>query len=123
MNKLGFIDEQLGVISVPYAFMEWTKKDKSLYFTGEIIEEPVTVESGLEESTMILNGFARGDFLSLETEKEKIKAHFHPIHGLHGQTDSGAIVVFFDGAFYVPTGEADFKRIQINLKIKEWKVK
>lgn len=122
MNKLGFINEQMGVIKVPYEFMEWTSEVKYPYFTGEITEEPVTVESGLEESTMILNGFSRGDFLSLETAKEKIKAHFHPIHGLHGQTDNGAIVVFFDGAFYIPTGEADLKRIQINLKIKEWKV-
>lgn len=122
MNKLGFIDKQMGVISVPYEFMEWTSKVKYPYFTGEITEEPISVESGLEESTMILTGFARGDFLSLETAKEKIKAHFHPIHGLHGEIDNGRIVVFFDGAFYVPTGEADLKRIQINLKIKEWKV-
>lgn len=123
MNKLGFIAEQLGKISVPYEFGEWTARIVYPYFTGEITEEPVTTESGLEESTMILNGFHRGKYIDLEMVKEKIKAHFHPVHGLSGWTDDGAIVVFYDGSFSVPTGEQDLKRIQINLKIKEWKVK
>ena len=80
-----------------------------------------TTEDGAEESTMILTGFHRGAFIDLETDKSKIKDHFHPIHGLRGKTDGGSIAVFFEGAFYVPTGEADLKRMQINLKIKEWK--
>lgn len=123
MNKLGFIDEQLRKISVPYEFGEWTARIVYPYFTGEITEEPVMTESGLEESTMILNGFHRGKYIDLEMVKEKIRAHFHPVHGLQGWTDDGAIVVFYDGCFSVPTGEQDLKRIQINLKIKEWKVK
>jgi hypothetical protein len=122
MDKLKFIKEQMDLLAVPYEFGQWTSAVKYPYFVGEITEEPVTTESGLQESTMLLSGFTRGKYLDMEKMKDAIKAHFHPIHGLVGQTESGAIVVFFDGAFYIPTGEADLKRIQINLKIKEWKV-
>lgn len=122
MDKLGFINKQMDLLSIPYEFGEtWTSKVKHPYFTGEITEDPSITEDGAEQSTLILNGFHRGKYIVLETAKEKIKKHFHPIYGLRGETDSGAIAVFFDGAFPVPTGEAELKRIQINLKIKEWK--
>lgn len=121
MDKLKFINEQLAGIAVNYEFGELTSRIAYPYWVGEITEEPTMTEDGSEQSTMILNGFHRGKFLSLETEKEKIKKHFHPVHGLRAKTDSGSIAVFFDGAFYVPTGEADLKRMQINIKIKEWK--
>lgn len=122
MEKLKFINEQMTAIAVPYEFMQWTSEITYPYFVGEITEEPTMTEDGLEESTMLLTGFSRGKFVDLETVKERIKSHFSPIYGLTGQTDSGsAIAVFFDGSFYVPTGEADLKKIQINLKLKLWK--
>lgn len=121
MEKLKFIDEQLEAIAVPYEFGEWNKAVKYPYFVGEITEEPPVTEDGAEESTMLLTGFCRGKYLELERVKSKIKKHFDPIYGLRADTDSGAIAVFYDGAFYIPTGEEDLKKIQINLKIKEWK--
>ena len=122
MDKLKFIKEQMGILAIPYEFMEWTSDVSYPYYVGEITEEPTTTEDGLEESTMILTGFYRGtSFEKLETDKNKIKMHFSPITGLCAKTDSGSIAVFFDGSFYVPSGEAGLKKIQINLKIKEWK--
>ena len=122
MDKLEFINEQMDNIAVPYEFGdEWTSEVKYPYFTGEITEEPPTTEDGAEESTLILTGFNRGKRIDLETVKETIKKHFNPVTGLCAQTDSGSIAVFFDGSFYIPTGEDDLKKIQINLKIKEWK--
>ena len=122
MDKLKFINEQMGILAIPYEFMEWTSDVVYPYWVGEITEEPVITEDGLQESTMILTGFYRGtSFESLETDKNKIKMHFSPITGLCAKTDSGSIAVFFDGSFYIPSGEAGLKKIQINLKIKEWK--
>ena len=121
MEKLKFINEQMTALGIDYQFGEWTSEIKYPYYVGEITEEPVTTEDGLEESTLLLTGFHRGKFIDLETDKERIKNHFNPITGMSAKTDSGSIVVFFDGSFYVPTGEADLKKIQINLKIKEWK--
>ena len=119
---LQFIHEQMAALDIRYEFGEWTSAVKYPYFVGEITEEPTTTESGLEEATMLLTGFHRGNFIDLATIKNIIKKHFDPIHGLRVSTaDGSSIAAFFDGAFYIPTGEADLKKIQINLKIKQWK--
>lgn len=112
----------MSTLDIRYEFMEWTSAVKYPYFVGELTEEPTTTEDGLEESTMILTGFHRGNFIDLASIKNIIKRHFDPINGLRAATeDGGAIAVFFDGSFYIPTGEAELKKIQINLKIKKWK--
>ena len=122
MDKLKFINEQMDILAVPYEFGEWTSDIKYPYFVGELPSpEEITTEDGKEETTMFLTGFHRGKIIDLEMIKKKIKKHFNPIVGLCGKTDSGSIAVFFDGSFYLPTGEADLKKLQINLKIKEWK--
>ena len=119
---LQFINEQMSALDIRYEFGEWTSDIKYPYFVGEITEEPIVTESGLEEATMLLTGFHRGNFIDLATIKNVIKQHFDPINGLCATTEDGsAIAVFFDGSFYIPTGEADLKKIQINLKIKQWK--
>jgi hypothetical protein len=118
---LKFIKEQMDILKIPYEFGEWTSEIKYPYFVGEYTETEPATEDGLEESYIILTGFHRGKYIELIDIKDKIKKHFHPIHGLRGKTDSGAITVFFGDAFVVPTGEADLKKIQITLNIKEWK--
>ena len=118
---LKFISEQMNILAVPYEFGEWSSDNKSMYFVGELHEDEAQTEDGAETATVILTGFHRGKYIVLEEAKEKMKAHFNPICGLRAKTDSGAIAVFFAGAFSVPSGEADLKKIQINLKIKTWK--
>lgn len=121
MDKLKFINEQMDSIAVPYEFGEWSSPVSYPYGVGEITEEPITTEDGAEQSTLLLTFFNRGKMIDLLEIKEKVKKHFHPIHGLRGDTEGGAIAVFYDGFFPIPSGEADLKKIQINLKIKEWK--
>lgn len=118
---LNFINEQMSILAVPYEFGEWTQDIQYPYFVGEITEDETMTEDGAETSTLILTGFHRGKRIVLEEIKQKIKKHFPAIHGLRASTDSGAIAVFYGGAFFIPTGEADLKKIQINLKIKQWK--
>ena len=123
MEALGFIKEQMNILAVPYEFAEWTSVVKYPYFVGEIVEEPTNTEDRREESTLILTGFTRGKYIELEEIKEKIKKHFDPIYGLRSDIDIGAIAVFFNGSMNISTGEADLKKIQINLQIIEWKGK
>lgn len=119
---LNFIKEQMDILEVPYEFGEWTSALQYPYFVSEISSpEDTSTEDGKEVQTLILNGWQRGKYIELETFKNKIKQHFHPVLGKHGWTDSGSISVYYEGAFYVPTGEADLKKIQINLKILQWK--
>ena len=121
-NKYDFINQQLQSTGIPYEFGEWTSEVKYPYFVGEQSSpEEITTEDGKEATTIFITGFHRGMFTELELAKEKIKRLFNPITGLRAEIGSGSIAVFFDGSFYVPTGEADLKKIQINLKILEWK--
>lgn len=121
MDKLKFINKQMDSIAVPYEFTEWTAPVVYPYGVGEITEDPITTEDGAEQSTMLLTFFHRGKMIDLLAIKEKIKKHFHPVYGQRGQTDGGAIAVFYDGFLTIPSGEAGLKKIQVNLKILEWK--
>ena len=121
MDKLKFINEQMDILAVPYEFGEWTSEVNYPYFVGEVTEEPIDTEDGKEETTIIVTGFHRGEPIELENIKNRIKKHFNPITGLCAKTGSGSIAAFFDGSFYIPSGEADLSKIQINLKILEWK--
>ena len=117
---LKFINEQMEALGIPYEFGGWTSGVVYPYGVGECTEnEPIT-EDGASEVPFILTFFHRGSRIALEEIKDKIKQHFHPVCGYRTQTESGAIAAFYGGAFYIPTGEADLKKLQINLKIKTW---
>ena len=120
-NKYDFIKQQMNILAVPYELGGWESKVIYPYLTGEFTEVPTMTEDGYEETEVILTGFHRGKYIDLLDLKNRIKQHFHPICGLSANTDSGVIIGFYNGSFPVPTGEADLKRIQINLLIKEWK--
>lgn len=93
------------------------------YFVGEYTESETDTESGLQESTFLLTGFSRGTWLSLEDAVDSIRSYFNRISGKTVIADNGsAVAVFYSTAMIVPTGDAELKRIQINLDVKEWKV-
>lgn len=123
-ETLGFISREMERLELEYELMRFTSSTPSMYYVGEYTEvEPLT-EDGGEETNFILTGTTTGPWLLLERAKEAIKQNFDSISGKTFKGDSGMIaVVFYCSSFPVPTMESDLKRIQINLKIKEWKVK
>lgn len=93
------------------------------YFVGEYQETIPMTEDGMQESTFLLTGFGRGSWLQLENAKEAIQTYFNRVSGKTVITDNGsAVAVFYANSMIVPTNDAELKRIQINLNIKEWKV-
>lgn len=118
---LKFINNELEKAGIPYEFMRWTGELQYPYFVGEYTEFPPATEDGCKESTMIITGFTRESWMELESYRAKIERHFPAAGGLRGRTSSGVIAVFYGGASPIPTGEADLKKIQINLDIKEWR--
>lgn len=122
---LGFINKALEDAGVPYEFLEWTQKVTYPYFVGEYSEFEPDNESGEEDKSFILTGFYRGNNARYELEKmrAKIKATFPAIGGKVATLDSGSVVaVFYGNSSYIPTGEEELYKIQINLSIKLWKV-
>lgn len=122
---LAFMNTELEKAGIPYEFLEWTQPVAYPYFVGEYNEFEPTVESGEQEKTFILTGFCRGKDarLKLEGMREKIETVFPALDGNIATLDSGSVVaIFYGNSFYVPTGEAELYKIQINLSIKLWKV-
>lgn len=120
MSILKVMAEELSAI-IPYEYIEWTAPISYPYWVGEISEVATDAEDGGKESTFILTGTTKGTWLELEEARATIESHFHPICGLYRPTDNGQVAIFYSNAFPVPTGEADLKRIQINIQIKEWR--
>lgn len=119
---LKFIADKLKEIGVPYCFEEWTKKITYPYFVGEYTESEPLNEDGESESTFILTGTTNGSWISLEKAKDNIRRLFTDTGITKILPDNIAIAVMYSGAMPVPTGTDELKRIQINLKIKEWRV-
>ena len=117
------INSAMNEMGLNYAFMEWNAMPDYPYFVGEYTEfEPMT-EDGLQDKTFILTGFTRGTWGELDAAKKKIEQHFSKVNGKTAiGADGSALAVFYSTAFPVRTGDAELKKIQIELKVKEWKV-
>ena len=105
-------------MNINYAFMEYSSAPEYPYFTGEYQESPPISEDGQQESTFILNGFSRTTWIELEESKQKIENYFNKISGKTAITSNGnGVAVFYSNALVIPTGDAELKRIQINLTV------
>lgn len=121
---LKIISEAMEALGLNYAFAEWTGKPKYPYFVGEYQEITPTNETGMQESTFLLTGFSRDSWLALENAKEAIRDYFNKVSGKTVIAEDGsAVAIFYANSFVVPTGDAELKKIQINLDVKEWSVK
>lgn len=119
---LATINNELHTIGVPYEYMRWTSKVQGAYFVGEYAEVPTHTEDGYKEYSVILTGTTNGSWSELEAIKDKIENHFPSNYGLRKSTDKGTVVIFYENAFPIQTGEANLKRIQVNLRVKEWRI-
>lgn len=114
------IDDSMNEIGINYEYMEWTSPPVYPYFTGEYQEVENPNEDGKQETQFILNGFARGEdaFLALENAKEQIKEYL--LDGRLVSTEKSVVAIFYSNTLAnLPTGDAELKRIQINLTVKE----
>lgn len=118
-DALAWIDGLLSSIGINYAYGVWSKQPVPFpYFVGEKDEDSPETEDGLQESTLILTGTGNS-LLELERAREKIRQ----LDNRRVILDNGSgVALFYDGAYSVPIDEANMRRIQVNLQIKEWRV-
>lgn len=119
-TMLGVTGAELQKI-IPYEFMRWTSDRKDTYFVGEYAEIATDTEDGYGEYTLMVTGTTVESWLVLERYRAKIEDHFPKIGGLRVTTEKGVVVIFYENTFPVDTGDANLKRIQVNLHIKTWK--
>ena len=122
MDVIGFINQQMTAIGINYQFLEYQGKPSYPYFVGELYENPISTEDGQKGFDLTLTGFHRGESVApLEADRKKLEKHFDPIYVYRAETEKGAIVIWYESASYIPSGEAGLKKIEINLTIKSWK--
>ena len=134
LEVLMVVQNAMNTLGIEYAFGEYApisdedeegEESKIVYpyFVGEYTESEPLTEDGLHSSTFMLTGFSRDSWLTLEEAKERIERHFNMSSGKTYITARGTgIAISYAGSMIVPTGDAELKKIQINLDIKEWKV-
>lgn len=123
-QALKIVSDAMAVMGLEYEFGEYTKKPvRYPYFVGEYTETESLTEDGLQESTVLLTGFSRDSWLTLEDAKAKIEHYFNRVSGNVVMADDGsAVAIFYAQSLIIPTGDAELKKIQVNLSIKEWSV-
>lgn len=121
---LKVVSEAMATLNLEYGFGVYSADPVVYpYFVGEYTEEEPMSEDGMQETTFLLNGFSRDTWLTLENARERIANYFHKVSGKTVMADDGsAVAVFYANSLIVPTGDAELKRIQINLHCKEWSV-
>lgn len=118
---LNYISDALESAGINYEFGQWSSDPvPDPYFVGEYTEPESMTEDGLQEATFLLTGFSRSTWAVLESAKEKIEKLFSS--NIRVLSSGSGVGIFYAGAMIVPTDDAELKRIQINLTIKEWKV-
>lgn len=129
-EALKIISDAMSEMELNYDFMEWTSTPAYPYFTGEYQEIEPLYEDGMQETSFILNGFARdvgeekSAYLELEDAKEKIEACFGKVGGKTVTTDIGTVVaIFYAGGFPVATGDASYYLMSYVSDLKIWKNK
>lgn len=125
---LKIISNAMKSLGIAYKFMRYEvakgAEVPEIYFVGEYQEIEATEESGLQETVFLLSGFSRGSWDALEEAKEKISAYFSSVGGHTVKADNGsAVAIYYANSLVIPTEDAELKRIQINLDVKEWRVR
>ncbi len=123
---LKIISDAMEALGLNYGFCEYIVGDGENpypYFVGEYEEIEPLNEDGMQETLFMLTGFSRGEWLALENAKAEIRNYFNKISGKTVIAKDGtAVAVFYSNSLVVPTGDAELKKMQINLDIREWSV-
>lgn len=120
VSILGFIDNQLESLAVPYEFGEWTRKVQYPYFVGSFNEIEHRYEDGYTGGIFTIDGWARGKGAKIQLIEmsDKIKERFADLRAVQ---DGTAFFITSPTSLTVPTGEADLYKITITVNTNEWK--
>jgi hypothetical protein len=121
---LKLIADAMETLGLNYDFGEHSGEEFTYpYFVGEYEEIEPLNEDGMQESAFIITGYSRDLWQALEDAKAKIRKHFPQVGGKTAIAEDGtAVAVFYSNSMVIPTADAELKKIQINLDIKEWSV-
>ena len=122
IEALGYINDKLESLDIPYEYGEWTSGLSFPYCVGEYSETSSSGESGQEDGVFMITITDDKNLLKVEEIKEKIKTAFPPV-GETAILESGSgIAVMYDTSLPIMTGEQGLYRVQVNLLVAEWRL-
>ncbi len=120
IEGLNFISSILKPL-VNYHFLYYkTDNVEYPYWVGEYLESEYSAETNYQETTFILTGVTRGNYLELEKQKEIIKKTLKDKRAI--LSNKTGIAVYFDYSMPIRVDDIELQKIQINLTIQEWEV-
>lgn len=124
-TAMKIINKSMEALDLEYGFIRYNKKPVVYpFWVGTYQENPPVSESGHSTSNFSLTGNHRGTWDDLETQKERIENYFNKVSGKTVMAEDGsAVAIFYANTLILPSMDAEFKRIQINLDVHEWSVK
>ena len=114
---LKHINEQLSSI-INYEFGQWNSDIKFPFWVGEYQEVYYSYEQEYKEYSFTLTGTNRGTWSRLEEDKKKIQKLFANHTAV--LEDGNSVAVFYETAYMIPSEDAEIRRMQIQLNVKEW---
>lgn len=108
---LSLIKEEMDELGIPYSFARWNRKLQYPYWVGTVSEDAHSLESGHQRITLVLTGTTKGTLASLLEQAETIKSAFNGLAGV--LPSSKGISVRLVSSQTIPTGNEDFKRIEM----------
>lgn len=117
---LKVIADAMDEMGITYAFERFDGIPTYPYFVGEYTETENFSEDGRREVSFTVTGTTRHSWLELEQYRQEIEKFFNPVSGY--RPPEGGIAIFYASALPVPTDDAELKRLEITLNVKEWRV-
>lgn len=117
------VKERLETAEIPYQYETYQTAGKlpPVYCVGHCSGSPITEESGMMSGTFLLT-LVGTSWDALVTARERICRAFPIVSGYSTSGDNYAVLLYYDSATAIPCDDARMKKIQINLKYREWSV-
>lgn len=94
------------------------------YFVGELLPVDPVNEDGMQEYSLLLDGFTRGTLTELLECAEKIEECFPIVDGKVAVLgDSETVAAWYSGCQPVETGEEELQKVTITITIHTWKAR
>lgn len=123
-EALKTINARLSEAGINYHFARYNYGDGSPvypYYVGTYSETDDGREDGSLGAALTISGWTRGDWIDLEHGKAAIRGLF-PTTGYTAVLEQTGLAVTYARSQVIPTGDAELKRIDITLNVKEWSV-
>lgn len=122
-EALKTINARLSEAGINYHFARYNYGGSPVYpyYVGSYSETGDGQEDGSLGAALTISGWTRGDWIDLERGKAVIRGLF-PTTGYTAVRERTGLAVTYARSQVIPTGDAELKRIDITLNVKEWSV-